>query len=39
VGVVVADGADRLTFSTLLAQATRARKQAAKDGGDRVVTA
>jgi PleD family two-component response regulator len=39
VGVVAADGSDRLTFSTLLAQATRARKQAAKEGGDRVVAA
>ncbi len=37
VGVVAADGSDRLTFATLLAQATRARKQAARDGGDRVV--
>jgi PleD family two-component response regulator len=39
VGVVAADGSDRLTFSTLLAQATRARKQAAREGGDRVVAA
>ncbi len=37
VGVVAADGSDRMTFSMLLAQATRARKQAARDGGDRVV--
>src|SRR5207302_1336639 len=36
VGVVMAQGGERLTFSTLLAQATRAQKAAARAGGDRV---
>ena len=38
IGVVAADGGQRLTFATLLAQATRAQRQAARGGGDRVVT-
>lgn len=37
IGVVSADGGQRLTFATLLAQATRAQRQAARAGGDRVV--
>ncbi len=37
IGVVAADGGQRLTFATLLAQATRAQRQAARAGGDRVV--
>jgi PleD family two-component response regulator len=37
IGVVATDGGKRLTFATLLAQATRARGQATRDGGDRVV--
>jgi PleD family two-component response regulator len=36
VGVVAAEGGQRLTFATLLAQATRAQKAAARAGGDRV---
>jgi PleD family two-component response regulator len=36
IGVVAADGGQRLTFATLLAQATRAQRQAARAGGDRV---
>jgi PleD family two-component response regulator len=39
IGVVAAQGGQRLTFSTMLAQATRAQKQAARAGGDRVVAA
>jgi PleD family two-component response regulator len=38
IGVVTAEGGQRLTFATLLAQATRAQKSAARSGGDRVVT-
>ncbi len=37
IGVVSAQGGERLTFSTLLAQATRAQKTAARAGGDRVI--
>ena len=37
VGVVAVSGGQRLTFATLLAQATRAQRQAARAGGDRVV--
>jgi PleD family two-component response regulator len=37
IGVVAAAGGLRLTFATLLAQATRAQKQALRAGGDRVV--
>ena len=37
IGVVAADGGQRLTFATLLAQATRAQRQAARAGGDRIV--
>jgi diguanylate cyclase (GGDEF)-like protein len=36
IGVVAVDGGQRLTFATLLAQATRAQRQAARAGGDRV---
>ncbi len=36
IGVVAAQGGERLTFSTLLAQATRAQKGASRAGGDRV---
>jgi diguanylate cyclase (GGDEF)-like protein len=36
IGVVAAQGGERLTFSTLLAQATRAQKAASRAGGDRV---
>jgi diguanylate cyclase (GGDEF)-like protein len=39
IGVVAAQGGARLTFATLLAQATRAQRQAARAGGDRVVVA
>jgi PleD family two-component response regulator len=39
VGVVAVQGGQRLAFSTLLAQATRAQKAAARAGGDRVVAA
>jgi PleD family two-component response regulator len=39
IGVVAADGGQRLTFATMLAQATRAQRQAARAGGDRVVAA
>jgi PleD family two-component response regulator len=39
IGVVSAQGGARLTFATLLAQATRAQRQAARAGGDRVVAA
>jgi PleD family two-component response regulator len=38
IGVVAADGGQRLTFATLLAQATRAQRQASRAGGDRIVT-
>jgi PleD family two-component response regulator len=37
IGVVAAPGGARLTFATLLAQATRAQRQAARAGGDRIV--
>jgi diguanylate cyclase (GGDEF)-like protein len=37
IGVVAADRSERVTFAMLLAQATRARKRAAAEGGDRVV--
>jgi PleD family two-component response regulator len=37
IGVVSVDGGQRLTFATLLAQATRAQRQASRAGGDRVV--
>jgi diguanylate cyclase (GGDEF)-like protein len=37
IGVVAVSGGQRLTFATLLAQATRAQRQAARGGGDRVV--
>jgi PleD family two-component response regulator len=37
IGVVTAEGGQRLTFATLLAQATRAQKSASRAGGDRVV--
>jgi PleD family two-component response regulator len=37
IGVVAAAGGARLTFATLLAQATRAQRQASRSGGDRVV--
>jgi two-component system cell cycle response regulator len=39
IGVVSAEGGQRLTFATLLAQATRAQKSASRAGGDRVVVA
>jgi diguanylate cyclase (GGDEF)-like protein len=38
IGVVCAEGGQRLTFATLLAQATRAQKSASRAGGDRVTT-
>jgi len=38
IGVVSALGGERLTFASLLAQATRAQKSASKAGGDRVQT-
>jgi PleD family two-component response regulator len=37
IGVVAANGGQRLTFATMLAQATRAQRQAARAGGDRIV--
>ncbi len=37
IGVVSVDGGQRLTFATLLAQATRAQRQTSRAGGDRVV--
>jgi PleD family two-component response regulator len=37
IGVVAVDGGQRLTFAALLAQATRAQRQAARGGGDRVI--
>ena len=37
IGVVSAQGGERLTFSSLLAQATRAQKSASRAGGDRVM--
>ncbi len=37
IGVVCTEGGQRLTFATLLAQATRAQKSANRAGGDRVV--
>jgi GGDEF domain-containing protein len=36
IGVVCVEGGQRLTFASLLAQATRAQKGAARAGGDRV---
>jgi PleD family two-component response regulator len=39
IGVVATQGGARLTFATLLAQATRAQRQAARAGGDRIVVA
>ena len=39
IGVVTAAGGERLTFATLLAQATRAQKSASRAGGDRIVIA
>jgi len=36
IGVVAAQGGERLAFATLLAQVTRAQKTAAKAGGDRI---
>jgi PleD family two-component response regulator len=38
IGVVAVQGGERLTFSVLLAQATRLQKSAARAGGDRVLT-
>ncbi|HXU72510.1 MAG TPA: response regulator [Polyangia bacterium] len=38
IGVVAADGGQRLTFATMLAQATRAQRQASRAGGDRIVS-
>ena len=37
IGVVAVDGGQRLTFATLLANATRAQRQASRAGGDRIV--
>jgi len=37
IGVIAAEGGQRLTFATMLAQATRAQRQAARAGGDRIV--
>jgi diguanylate cyclase (GGDEF)-like protein len=37
IGVVSAVGGERLTFATLLAQATRAQKSAVRAGGDRIM--
>ncbi|HEY1586496.1 MAG TPA: response regulator [Polyangia bacterium] len=37
IGVVAVAGGQRLTFATMLAQATRAQRQAARAGGDRIV--
>jgi PleD family two-component response regulator len=37
IGVVAVQGGARLTFATLLAQATRAQKSASRAGGDRVM--
>lgn len=39
IGVVAVQGGERLSFSVLLAQATRMQKQASRAGGDRVLTA
>jgi PleD family two-component response regulator len=39
IGIVSVDGGERISFSTLLAQATRAKRNALKAGGDRVVAA
>jgi two-component system, cell cycle response regulator len=38
IGVVCVEGGQRLTFASLLAQATRAQKSASRAGGDRVIT-
>jgi PleD family two-component response regulator len=38
IGVVAVAGGQRLTFATMLAQATRAQRQAARAGGDRIVS-
>jgi hypothetical protein len=35
---VAVAGGQRLTFATMLAQATRAQRQAARAGGDRIVS-
>jgi len=37
IGVVAVDGGQRLAFATLLAQVTRAQRQAARAGGDRII--
>jgi len=37
IGVVAVAGGQRLTFATMLAQATRAQRQASRAGGDRIV--
>ncbi|HEX8953471.1 MAG TPA: response regulator [Polyangia bacterium] len=37
IGVVAVDGGQRLAFATMLAQVTRAQRQAARAGGDRIV--
>ena len=37
IGVVAAEGGQRLTFATLLAQAARLQKSAVRAGGDRIV--
>jgi PleD family two-component response regulator len=37
IGVVAVDGGHRLAFATMLAQVTRAQRQAARAGGDRIV--
>jgi PleD family two-component response regulator len=39
IGVVAVDGGQRLAFATMLAQVTRAQRQAARAGGDRIVAA
>jgi PleD family two-component response regulator len=38
IGVVAVAGGQRLTFATMLAQTTRAQRQAARAGGDRIVS-
>ena len=37
IGVVAVDGGQRLAFATMLAQVTRAQRQAARAGGDRII--
>lgn len=37
IGVVAVDGGQRLAFATMLAQVTRAQRQASRAGGDRIV--